>query len=307
LHFGVQLQAQNTSWQDYAAALRSVEALGFDSAWTFDHMLPFCGPDDGACFETLTTLGAMAALTERVRVGVLVSGVLYRDPATLAKSAALVDHISGGRLEFSLGAAWAEREFRAYGLAFPPLKERYERLGEALQIVKSLWSKQRTTFAGRYYRIENAPCEPKPLQKPNPPITIGGSGLGTLRLAAEHATRWNMQGSPARYAERAELLKQCCENAGRDFSEIELSVHPSLALARTHEAAEVLAMQSAAGSGQDLEAERGGWLIGTPAEVVDQLQGYTEVGVSHWVIGLGQPFDIAQLRLLREEVLPALG
>ncbi|MGA2529028.1 MAG: TIGR03560 family F420-dependent LLM class oxidoreductase [Acidimicrobiales bacterium] len=307
LHFGVQLQAQETTWQDYVAALRSVEALGFDSAWSFDHMLPFCGPDDGACFETLTTLGAMAALTERVRIGVLVSGVLYRDPATLARSAALVDHISAGRLEFSLGAAWAEREFRAYGLAFPPLNERYERLGESLQIVKSLWSQKRTTFLGRYYRIENAPCEPKPLQNPSPPITIGGSGLGTLRLAAEHATRWNMQGSPDQFAERAELLRQCCEKVGRDFGEIELSVHPPLALARTHEEAEALAMQSAARYGQDLEAERGSWLVGTPVEVADQIRRYTEVGVSHWVIALAQPFDIVQLKMLREEVLPLLG
>src|ERR1035438_5499383 len=144
LHFGVQLQAQRTSWQDYVAALRSVEELGFDSAWTFDHLLPFSGADDGAAFETLTTLGAMATLTTRVRIGVLVNGVLYRDPATLAKSAALVDQISGGRLEFSLGAAWAEREFRAYGLAFPSLEERYDRLEEALQIVRSLWTEHRT-------------------------------------------------------------------------------------------------------------------------------------------------------------------
>ena len=112
-HFGVQLQAQRATWQEYVAALRSVEELGFDSAWTFDHLLPFAGPDDGACFETLTTLAAMATLTARVRIGVLVSGVLYRDPATLAKSAAMVDHMSGGRLEFvarsGLGGAGVPR------------------------------------------------------------------------------------------------------------------------------------------------------------------------------------------------------
>ena len=140
LRFGILLQAQRTTWDDYLRALHAVEDLGFDTAWTFDHMLPFVGPDDDACFETLTTLAAMAAHTTRVRVGVLVNGVLYRDPATLAKSAAMVDHISGGRLEFSLGAAWARREFVAYGLPFPSITERYERLDEALQIVRSLWS-----------------------------------------------------------------------------------------------------------------------------------------------------------------------
>ncbi|MGA3351673.1 MAG: TIGR03560 family F420-dependent LLM class oxidoreductase [Acidimicrobiales bacterium] len=307
LHFGVQLQAQRTSWPEYAAAMGSVEELGFDSAWTFDHLLPFSGSDDGACFETLTTLAAMATLTTRVRIGVLVSGVLYRDPATLAKGAALVDHISGGRLEFSLGAAWAEREFRAYGLPFPPLAERYERLDEALQIVRSLWSEARTTFAGRYYSVEDAPCEPKPLQRPHPPITIGGSGLGSLRLAAKHATTWNMQGSPSKCAERSALLRRCCEEVGRDFGEIQLSVHPLLAVARTHQEAEALASQTAASHGEDLEGQRGEWLLGTPTEVVDQLHRYIEVGISHWVIAVGHPFDMAQLRMLREEVLPALG
>ncbi|MGD0944803.1 MAG: TIGR03560 family F420-dependent LLM class oxidoreductase [Acidimicrobiales bacterium] len=307
LHFGVQLQAQRTSWQDYVAALRSVEELGFDSAWTCDHLLPFSGPDDGPCFDALTTLAAMATLTARVRIGVLVNGVLYRDPATLAKSAALVDHISGGRLEFSLGAAWAEREFRTYGLPFPPLAERCDRVDEALQIIRSLWRQPRTTFLGHYYRVDNAPCEPKPLQQPYPPITIGGSGLGTLRLAARHATIWNMQGSPGKCAERAALLERCCEDAGRDFGEIELSVHPLLALARTHEEAEALASRTAASNGQELEGQRGHWLLGTPPEVVDQLRSYAEVGISHWVIGVSPPFDMVQLRLLREEVLPALG
>ena len=306
LRFGVQLQAQRTSWQEYVAALRSVEELGFDSAWTCDHLLPFSGPDDGPCFDALTTLAAMATLTSRVRIGVLVNGVLYRDPATLAKSAALVDHISGGRLEFSLGAAWAEREFRAYGLPFPSLKERYERLDEALQIVTSLWREHRTTFVGHHYRLENAPCEPKPLQQPFPPITIGGSGLGTLRLAAKYATTWNMQGPPDKFAERAALLRRCCEEVGRDFDEIELSLHPLIALARTREEAEVLASRTAASNGQDLEGQRGNWLLGSPAEVTDQLRCYAEVGVSSWVIGVGHPFDMAQLQLLLEDVVPAL-
>src|SRR5579864_4087473 len=121
LRFGVQLPAQRTSWRQYLHAVHLVEELGFDTLWTFDHMLPFAGPDDGLCFETWTTLAAMAMQTSRIRIGALVNGVLYRDPATLAKSAVMVDHISNGRLEFALGAAWAEREFRAYGLPFPSM------------------------------------------------------------------------------------------------------------------------------------------------------------------------------------------
>jgi alkanesulfonate monooxygenase SsuD/methylene tetrahydromethanopterin reductase-like flavin-dependent oxidoreductase (luciferase family) len=236
-----------------------------------------------------------------------VSGVLYRDPVTLARSAALVDHISGGRLEFSLGAAWAEREFRTYGLPFPSLAERYERVDEALQIVRSLWSEERTTFAGRYYKVADAPCEPKPIQRPHPPIMLGGSGLGSLRLAAKHATIWNMMGSPGKFAERVELLRRCCEEVGRDFGEIELSVHPQLAVARTHEEAESLASRIAAGHGQDFASQRDNWLVGTPSEVADQIRLFARVGVSHWVIAIGHPFDMGQLRLMREEVMPLLG
>lgn len=306
LRFGVQLQAQRTTWGDWASALRAAEDAGLDSVWTFDHLLPFSGPDDGPAFETLTTLGAMAALTSRVRFGALVNGVLYRDPATLAKAAAQVDHISGGRLEFSLGAAWAEREFRAYGLPFPPIGERYRRLDEALQIVKALWTQPRSNFEGRYYQVHDAPCEPKPMQRPHPPITVGGSGRGSLRLAAKHATAWNAQGSAEAVSARAAVLRGFCEESGRDFGEIEVSHHPQLALAATHEAAEELARQTILSHGGDPNGSRHGWILGTPVEAVEQLRAYMEAGVSHWIFGLGHPFDLASVRLLREEVIPAL-
>ena len=138
LRFGVQLQPQRTTWSAFVGAVRAVEALGFDTLWNFDHLLPFSGAPDGPCFETWTTLAAMATQTSRIRIGALVNGVIYRDPATLAKSATMVDILSNGRLEFTLGAAWAEREFRTYGLPFPPLAERLARLAEALTIVRAL-------------------------------------------------------------------------------------------------------------------------------------------------------------------------
>ncbi len=307
LHFGVQLQAQRTSWADYAAAVRATEQLGYGSVWTFDHLLPFSGADDGACFETLTTLSAMALLTERARIGVLVNGVLYRDPATLAKAAAQVDEISGGRLDFSLGAAWAEREFKAYGINFPPLEERLARLTEALEIVKLLWTQPRTTFHGQYYRIEDAPCEPKPVQSPHPPITVGGMGLETVRLAARHADRYNMIGSPEKCANRIEKLEQFCAQAGRDPAEIELSLHPTVVVARSRDDAEALAAQIAAGNTVDLAASRPSWVIGAPADVVEALRRYIDLGVNHFVFAVGYPFYMAALRLLRQEVLLGLG
>ncbi len=266
---------------------------------------PGVGADDGPRFETLTTLGAIAALTTSVRFGPLVFGALYRDPATLAKSVATVDQISGGRLEFALGAAWSEREFREYGLPYPSLTERYARLDESLQIVKSLWTAPRTSFEGRYYRIDDAPCEPKPVQEPHPPITVGGVGAGSLRIAAKHAAASNLSGSPRTVAERGELLSQFCAELGRDFDEIELSVHSDLAIASTSAAAEGLMAQAVARDGSDTDSQRDLWVTGTPAQVVDQVGRYAEVGVSHWVVHVDDPFDLSVLELLREKVVPA--
>lgn len=302
----MQLQGQATTWADYSRALKSVEDLGFGSVWTFDHILPFSGPDDRACFETLTTMGAWAALTTRARIGVLVNGVLYRDPVVLAKAAAQVDEITGGRLEFTLGAAWAEREFRAYGWPYPPLAERYARVEEALQLTKLLWSQHRTTFEGRYYHVHDAPCQPKPVQEPHPPVTVGGSGLGSLRIAARHGDRLNMIGSPERCAATIARLERLCADENRDFATLELSAHPNLAIAASRQEAVAIAERTAAWHQQDLEEVRAGWLIGTPDDIAGRMRQYTELGISHFVIGIGHPFDMAPLRLFNTEVLPAL-
>ena len=305
LHFGVQLTAQDTSWSRFADGVRGVEELGFGSVWTFDHLLA-SGNRAGSCFETLTTLSAMALLTRRVRIGVLIAGVAYRDPVTLAKSAAQVDQMSDGRLDFSLGAAWAKREFAVYGLPFPPLAERYERLDEALEVVKLLWTEPIANYSGHHYAVHDAPCDPKPLQQPFPPITVGGSGDRLLAVAAKHATRVNMQGTPSFCAERSRCLSEFCSSAGRDFKEIELSLHPSVVVGATHSAAENAAASMLAAEGRALDVESGRWLVGTPDEVREQLLRYVDVGVSHFVFGIRDPFDLEPLRLLKEEVLADL-
>jgi F420-dependent oxidoreductase-like protein len=279
--------------------------LGFDTLWTFDHMLPFAGADDGSCFETWTTLAAMAAATGRIRIGALVNGVLYRDPATLAKSAVMVDHISNGRLEFALGAAWAEREFRAYGLPFPPIAERLGRLNEALEIVKALWTQPRTTYHGRYYTIQDAPCEPKPVQRPYPPIMVGGRGKATLRIAARHATVWNGVGSPETLTGAIRVLHEACAAIGRDPAEIELTSHPSLAIAPTHAAAEEQALAAARSADINLDDERDRWLIGTPEEIRAGIQRHIDIGITHWIMAVAAPFDRAMLALFAREVIPA--
>jgi alkanesulfonate monooxygenase SsuD/methylene tetrahydromethanopterin reductase-like flavin-dependent oxidoreductase (luciferase family) len=305
VHFGIQLTAQDTTWERFAEGVRGIEDLGFDSIWTFDHLLA-SGSRAGSCFETLTTLSAMALLTRRARIGVLIAGVAYRDPVTLAKSAAQVDQMSEGRLEFSLGAAWAKREFDVYGLPFPPLAERYDRLDEALDLVKLLWTEPVANYSGRYYSVHDAPCDPKPVQQPFPPITVGGSGDGLLAVAAKHATRVNMQGTPKYCDERSRLLSDFCAKVGRNFDEIELSLHASVVLGPSRSLAEKTAASILAAEGQTLDVDGGRWLLGTPDEVRDQLLGYVGVGISHFVFGMRAPYDMEPVRVLREEVLADL-
>ena len=306
-HFGAHVQGQRASWAEYLAAVQAVESLGFGSVWTFDHLLPFSGQAEGPCFETLTTLGAICMATNRVRLGTLVNGVVYRHPAVLAKATAQLDQMSGGRAEFSLGAGWAEREFQAYGLDFPSLAERYGRLDEGLQLVKLLWSEPRATFHGRYYHVENAPCDPKPLQRPHPPITVGGTGPGSLRVAARHADRLNVIGSPEKCEQIVQALQQLCAAIGRDCTEIELSVHTTLALASRHVAAEDMATRIADSHAVGLATLRDTWLIGDPEAVTARVLRYARVGISHFVFALGHPFDLAPLRLFQETVLPSLS
>jgi F420-dependent oxidoreductase-like protein len=306
LHFGVHVQGQRTNWREYARSVQAIEDLGYGSIWTFDHLLPFSGDVDGACFETLTTMGALCLATTRARLGTLVNGVVYRHPAILAKALAQVDQMSGGRVECSMGAGWAEQEFHAYGMQFPSLAERYARLEEAMQLMKLLWTEPRVTFRGRYYNADNAPCEPKPLQCPHPPVTVGGTGLGSLRVAARHADRLNVIASPEKCRHLASTLRRLCADAGRDIDDIELSIHTTLALAPSEDGAEQLAARIAASHQVDLSALRGTWLIGTPSAVTAQLRRYADVGISHFVFALGHPFDLEPLQLFREEVFPSL-
>ena len=227
--------------------------------------------------------------TSRARLGALVNGVVYRHPAVLAKAAAQLDRMSEGRFEFSLGAGWAAKEFRTYGLEFPPLAERYERLDEAMLLVKLLWGQHRSTFHGRYYHLDDAPCEPKPVQWPHPPITVGGTGLGTLRVAAKHADRLNVIASPEKCAELITVLEAMRQEAGLNCDDIEFSVHTTLALARRSEDAEDYAGRVAASHGVELAELRDTWLIGDPAAVTARLRRYLDVGISHFIFALGSP------------------
>jgi F420-dependent oxidoreductase-like protein len=225
LRFGLKL-SQNATIDQLRGLWRLADDAGFDSCWVMDHFASLGPRDDGPIFETWTMLAAMAQLTTRVRIGCAVVGNTYRHPAVLAKMAVTVDHLSGGRLEFGIGAGWAENEHTMLGLEFGTRNDRADRLEESLQIIRSLWTQPRTTFEGEHYRLQDAVAEPKPVQQPHPPIWIGGSGpKRTLRLAAQYADVWNAAGgSPEEVAASSRILDQHCADVGRDPSEIRRSV-----------------------------------------------------------------------------------
>lgn len=210
------------------------DALGFHSVSNYDH---FYGLTDSAVptFEGWTSLAAMAVVVRRARISCLVSSVTYRNPALLAKMAVTVDHISGGRLDFAIGAGWHEAEHRGYGLAFPAPGERVAMLDEALTIIRRLWTEQTVTFEGRYFRVTEALANPKPVQQPHPPIVIGAERPRMLRLAARHADEWNgpSRGDVASWAKANARLDQACAEIGRDPAGIrravQLFLHPAQA------------------------------------------------------------------------------
>jgi F420-dependent oxidoreductase-like protein len=225
LRFGLKL-SQAATIDTLTTIWGIADDSGFDHCWNMDHFASLGGDDTLDIFEAWTLLAGMAARTSRTRIGCSVTGNTYRHPAVLAKAAVTVDHLSGGRLEFGIGAGWAENEHTMLGLPFGTARDRADWLEEALPIIRSLWTTPRTTFAGKHYQLTDAVAEPKPVQTPHPPIWIGGIGRRrTLRMAAEHAAVWNAPGgSPEQVAELSQVLDGHCAAIGRDPAEIRRSV-----------------------------------------------------------------------------------
>jgi F420-dependent oxidoreductase-like protein len=224
LRFGLKLSGQDTTIEALRAVWRIADESGFDHVWDFDHLASIGdGGPDRPIYEGWTLQAAIAEATNRVRIGCLVTGNTYRNPALLAKAAITVDHLSGGRLEFGIGAAWAEIEHQMYGIE--GLDHRVGRLSESLRIIKSLFTEERTNFDGRYYHFKDAIANPKPIQKPYPPFWIGASGPTTLRLVARHADVWNIAGGdPDRVKELTPMLEEACGAVGRNPKEIRRSI-----------------------------------------------------------------------------------
>jgi F420-dependent oxidoreductase-like protein len=231
MRFAIKTRPEHTTWAEMRDVWMAADQIElFESAWNWDHFYPLSGDLTGPNLEGWTMLAAMAQATRRIRLGCQVTGMIYRHPAVLANMAATVDIISEGRLEIGLGAGWNQYECDAYGIELPPLRERFDRFDEGVETIVGLLSRQTTTFQGRYVQLTDARCEPKPVQRPHPPIVIGGKGrTRTLRTAARWAQHWNTLNLDAgEWRELKETLVAHCDAIGRDPKEITCSVNVRL-------------------------------------------------------------------------------
>jgi len=280
------------SVEDLAATLTAFGGV-FGSVWKTDHFQR----DDEPVHEAWTVIAYLAARFPTLRVGTIVLGQSYRNPALLAKMGATLQWLSGGRLTLGIGAGWKEDEYRAYGYPFPGARVRVEQLEDTLEIVRRLWTEpDPVTYRGRHYHIEKAVCVPRP--QPVPPILVGGGGRTTMRLAVRYGDVWNMPDAAwPEYAQRLDTLRALCAAEGRDPATLRLSWFGRLAVHRTLE-------QAVALSGGKWTPERA--FVGTPAQVIEQIRPFVEAGVDLFlpqVLGLEEPEVV---ELLLEEVFPAV-
>ncbi|MGH2794959.1 MAG: LLM class F420-dependent oxidoreductase [Actinomycetota bacterium] len=263
----------------------AAEETGFDSVWVMDHFyqLPALGGPERPMLEAYTLLGALGARTERVRLGALVGGVTYRNPALAAKEATTLDVITKGRAILGLGAAWFDVEHDGLGFEFPKAGERIDRLEEAVQICKAMFTEEVASFDGKYYRIREARNVPRPVTPGGPPVMIGGGGeQRTLRVVARHADMWNFIGDPQTYAAKLDTLRRHCDEAGRDYGAILKTKLSTLVLSDSEEQAQATREMLAQVSGRGV----GGFNVGTEKEVLGQIEELLEAGVEYFIFNM---------------------
>jgi len=285
---------------------QAADRLGYHSLWVVDHMWARGIPDMDH-LEAWTLMTALATATERLRIGTLVLCNSYRNPALLAKMASTFDVISGGRLELGMGAGWMDEEYRGYGYPFPSPRIRIEQLDEALVLMKKLFTESRASFEGKYYSLDDAANNPKPVQKPHPPILIGGAGeKRMLRVVAEHANTWNCPNNASlELAHKLDVLRRHCDEIGRDFDDIEISEQCVCVLGadeKDFKAKWAMAKQLL-GAIFDLEKTA---FAGTPEQVAEKLNARRAQGVTFFTVLFSDFNDGETLELFAEKVRPAL-
>ena len=306
VHFGLFVPQGDVAPATLRAIAETAERAGLHSLWAYDHLDDYPSPEQPEVLEVFSVLGLLAGWTERIRLGSLVVCDGYRNPALTAKIAASLDVLSGGRLELGYGAGWHESETRAYGYEFPTPATRIARMEEGLQIIRGLWSGEPTTFAGAHHRVTGAKCLPRPLQRPHPPITIGGGGEKLLlRAVARYADVWNYFPIPLpAYEHKRAVLHRHCAAVGRDPATLAQSLMVPLVTARREK--EVRDQLEAARRRGGTFAYDDQLVQGTPDIVVPRLLDYVRRGVSLFILVLPDPTDLAQIEFVASRIVPEL-
>jgi len=314
--FGIWVHHEGLSFHEIRRVVLAAERLGFDSVWIFDH---FCSFDDKTMIKTpllecWSILSALASITKKIRLGTFVLGNSYRYPSLLAKMAASLDNISGGRVEFGIGAGYSKPEYIAYGIPFPRFSIRIEQLKEALQIIKMMWTEDEPSFNGKYYTIKKAIMFPKPLQKPYPPIMIGGHGKGVLKVTAEFADKCDIGywETTEGFQRKLNILNEYCEQIGRNPNMITKCWHTQIVIAE--EAKDVKdKMLKIKGSHRNttirrmpVEEYKSRCVVGTPEECAKRIEQYMNVGASYFILHFPDMLKIKPLEVFAKRVMPII-
>jgi len=313
MKLGVMIESQEgVGWNEWRNIVQWTEELGFESLWRSDHFFSFFGPSRTVdSLDTLVAHTYTAAMTRRIRFGPLVLSMTFRNPAILARVAAAIDQLSGGRFILGIGAGWNQIEHDAYGIRLPPVKERLDNLEESVQVIKALFENESASFNGKRYQLKDAPMSPKPAQKPMS-ILIGGAGeKRTLRIVARYATEWNTAGGPVDvYRHKVQVLEQHCEAEKRDPKTIDRSLMCSYVTGATQADIDRQVDAMMARMPPQFRPPAGaprrpfGALVGTPPELVEQIQAWEAEGVSRIMLQYQQPPSRETLAFVAKEILP---
>jgi len=308
IRFGFQAGQQNVEWSRMRDVWHKLDAWGYDSIWAFDHFYPIFTPDPaGPCMESWTLLAALSQHTSHARIGALVNSNTYRNPCVLAKMATTLDHASGGRLNLGIGAGWYELEHRSFGIDFKTVGGRLAALDESCQILKGMFTHERTTLQGKHYDVNDAVLNPKPIQKPGVPIMIGGRGeKGLLKIVAKHADMWNtMHSDPAEMKRLIGVIERHGDTVGRNTDEIEKTIMLPLCYGAPREKENAIASRIASISGRTPERARDLMMVGGKQECLDKVKAYAEIGVTHFILNAQWPIlNDDEFQAFAEDVAP---
>ena len=295
-------------YETMSRCAREAEQAGFDAVWLYDHFHTVPTPQMESVFECWTSMAGLARDTKTIRLGQMVTCNGYRPPSLLAKMASCIDVMSRGRLILGIGAGWYQHEYEAYGYQYPDTPERLRMLRESLQVIKAMWTEEHATFDGRYYHVRGAINEPKPVQKPHPPIWIGGGGEKvTLKLVAQYGDACNFNADVETVRHKLEVLREHCETVGRDYDSVLKTLEFYAILGDSGEIDRVAA-DAARRSGQDESFIRS-WhpLHGDADRIAGIIQSYADVGIQYFIVNLPNAFEGGVITRFAEEVFPRVG